>query len=258
MGSSSTETKMMRLNVEIWRQAGPSDGGGFESYKVETSPDMSFLEMLDVLNEKLMADGREGIAFDHDWREGICGMCSLVINGQPHGPENETTTCQLHMRNYKDGDSITIEPFRATAFPIVKDLVIDRSAFDRILQAGGYISVNTGAAPDAHAVQVPKVQADLAMDAAACIGCGACVAACPNAAAMLFTAAKVSQLALLPQGQAERSSRAIAMVDQMDKEGFGACTNHYECMAACPKGITVENIARMNRDHLRASFTSRD
>jgi succinate dehydrogenase / fumarate reductase, iron-sulfur subunit len=258
MASSSTDTKMMRLNVEIWRQSGPGDGGGFESYKVEASPDMSFLEMLDVLNEKLMADGREGIAFDHDCREGICGMCSLVINGQPHGPENETTTCQLHMRNYKDGDSITIEPFRATAFPIVKDLVIDRSSFDRILQAGGYISVNTGAAPEAHAVQVPKVQADLAMDAAACIGCGACVAACPNAAAMLFTAAKVSQLALLPQGQAERDARAVAMVDQMDEEGFGACTNHYECMAACPKGITVENIARMNRDHLRASFTKRD
>jgi succinate dehydrogenase / fumarate reductase iron-sulfur subunit len=253
----ATTTDTLRLDLHVWRQAGPDDAGRFETYKVDASPEMSFLEMLDVLNEELMKDGREPVAFDHDCREGICGTCSLVINGQPHGPERETTTCQLHMRRFQDGDSIYVEPFRARAFPVLKDLVIDRGAFDRILQAGGYISVNTGSAPDAHAVPVPKENADLAMDAAACIGCGACVAACRNASAMLFTSAKVSQLALLPQGQPERDSRALAMVAQMDTEGFGNCTNESECEAACPKAISVETIARMNRDYLRASLRAR-
>ena len=255
---AGTSTEILRLTLHVWRQSGSDDPGHFESYKVEASPDMSFLEMLDVLNEGLAKDGREPVAFDHDCREGICGMCSLVINGQPHGPDALTTTCQLHMRRFKDGDTLYIEPFRANAFPVVKDLVIDRGAFDRIQAAGGYVSVNTGAAPDAHAVPVAKGQADEAFNAAACIGCGACVAACPSAAAMLFTAAKVSQLALLPQGQPERERRAKAMVDQMDAEGFGNCTNHYECMGACPKGIDVANIARMNRDYLKASLSSND
>ena len=231
--------------------------GRFDTHRIEASPDMSFLEMLDVLNGHLQREGHEPVAFDHDCREGICGMCSLVINGQAHGPDTKTTTCQLHMRRFSDGDVIWIEPFRANAFPVVKDLVVDRSAFDRIIQAGGYVSVNTGSAPDANAIPIPKVQADLAMDAAACIGCGACVAACPNAAAMLFTAAKVSQLSLLPQGEPERQSRVVAMVEQMDDEGFGHCTNHYECMAACPKGISTENIARMNREYLKSSTASR-
>jgi succinate dehydrogenase / fumarate reductase iron-sulfur subunit len=213
--------------------------------------------MLDVLNEDLMKDGLEPVAFDHDCREGICGACALVIDGQPHGPEAETTTCQLHMRHYQDGVTIHIEPFRANAFPVVKDLVIDRSSFDRIQQAGGFVSVNTGSAPEANAVLVPKDSAEEAMDAAACIGCGACVAACPNAAAMLFVAAKVSQLALLPQGQPERERRALSMVEAMDAEGFGNCTNHYECQAACPKDISVLNIARLNREFLRATLTSR-
>ena len=244
----------MQLTLEIWRQAGPKTVGRFETYQTKASPDMSFLEMLDVLNESLLAQSKEPVAFDHDCREGICGSCNLVINGQAHGPEALTTSCQLHMRSFKDGDRITIEPFRADAFPVHKDLIVDRSAFDRIIQAGGYISVSTGAAPDAHAVQVPKAAAEQAMDAAACIGCGACVAACPNAAAMLFTAAKVSQLAHLPQGKPERNSRALSMVAQMDKEGFGACTNHYECMGACPKGISVDNIAHMNREYLRAEI----
>ena len=241
----------MQLTLEIWRQAGPKDSGRFETYQVKADPDMSFLEMLDVLNEDLLAQGKEPVAFDHDCREGICGSCSLVINGVPHGPKDLTTTCQLHMRSYKDGDRIAIEPFRANAFPVHKDLIIDRSAFDRIMQAGGYVSINTGSAPEAHATPVPKENAEQAMDAAACIGCGACVAACPNAAAMLFTAAKVSQYANLPQGQPERTQRALAMVDQMDEEGFGNCTNHYECMGACPKGISVDNIARLNREYLR-------
>ncbi|MEZ6004264.1 MAG: succinate dehydrogenase/fumarate reductase iron-sulfur subunit [Planctomycetota bacterium] len=242
----------MQLTLEIWRQAGPKDSGRFETYQVKADPDMSFLEMLDVLNEKLLAEGKDPVAFDHDCREGICGSCNLVINGHAHGPEKLTTTCQLHMRKFQDGDRITIEPFRANAFPVVRDLVVDRSAFDRIMQAGGYVSVNTGAAPEAHSVPVPKNCAEAAMDAAACIGCGACVAACPNAAAMLFTAAKIYQYANLPQGQPERTARAKAMVDQMDKEGFGTCTNHYECMAACPKGIDVDVIARMNREYLRS------
>lgn len=255
---SGTSTDILRLTLHVWRQSGPDDSGHFEVSKVDASPDMSFLEMLDVLNENLIKAGKEPVAFDHDCREGICGMCSLVINGQAHGPDALTTTCQLHMRRFNDGDSIYVEPWRARAFPVIKDLVTDRAAFDRIQAAGGYISVNTGAAPDAHAILVPKTVADEAMDAASCIGCGACVAACPNAAAMLFTAAKVSQLALLPQGQPERMQRVQSMVNQMDAEGFGNCTNHYECMAACPKGIDVEHIARMNRDYLRASLTARE
>jgi succinate dehydrogenase / fumarate reductase iron-sulfur subunit len=219
------------------------------------SPDMSFLEVLDVLNERLTLEGADPIAFDHDCREGICGACSLVINGQAHGPDRETTTCQLHMRRFRDGDVLTVEPFRANAFPVVKDLVVDRSAFDRILAAGGFISTNTGSAPEANSLPVPKADAEKAMDAAACIGCGACVAACPNAAAMLFVAAKVSHLALLPHGSPERATRVRAMVERMDAEGFGNCTNHFECEAACPKGISVANIARMNREFLRSSWT---
>lgn len=253
---AGTSTDILRLTLHVWRQSGPDAAGHFESTKLDASPDMSFLEMLDVLNEKLLGEGKEPVAFDHDCREGICGMCSLVINGQAHGPEALTTTCQLHMRRFSDGDAIYIEPWRARAFPVVKDLIVDRSAFDRIQAAGGYISVNTGAAPDAHAVQVPKAAADEAMDAAACIGCGACVAACPNASAMLFTAAKVSQFALLPQGQPERLERVQQMVGAMDKEGFGNCTNHFECMGACPKGIDVEHIARMNRDFVKATLSA--
>lgn len=247
----SSHGNELRLTLHVWRQDGPEDMGRFDTYRVSVSTDASFLEMLDVLNEQLMLDGRDPVAFDHDCREGICGMCSLVINGKAHGPERETTTCQLHMRSFQDGDSIYIEPFRAGAFPVQKDLVIDRTAFDRIQAAGGYVSVNTGAAPDAHAVPVPKEAADEAFDAAACIGCGACVAACPNAAAMLFVSAKVSQLSLLPQGAPERARRAQAMVEQMDSEGFGNCTNHYECEQACPKAISVGHIARMNREYLR-------
>ena len=253
-GAASSD---MKVTLKVWRQAGPDDPGGFESYKLVVSPDMSFLEMLDVLNEELILDGREPVAFDHDCREGICGMCSLVINGQPHGPHRQTTTCQLHMRSFSDGDSITIEPFRANAFPVLRDLVVDRTAFDRIMCAGGYVSVNTGSAPDANALPVPKQDADLAMDAAACIGCGACVASCKNAAAMLFVSAKVSQLALLPQGAPERRSRVRAMVERMDAEGFGNCTNEEECEAACPKAISVANIARLNREYLRAALTAR-
>jgi succinate dehydrogenase / fumarate reductase iron-sulfur subunit len=224
---------------------------------VSVSPDTSFLEMLDCLNEQRMAGGLEPIAFDHDCREGICGTCSLVIDGKPHGPEQETTTCQLHMRTFKDGDAIWVEPFRAKGFPVLRDLVVDRGAFDRIQQAGGYVSVNTGSAPDAHAIPVPKPAAEEAFDAAACIGCGACVAACPNASAMLFVAAKVSQLALLPQGAPERDARALSMVEAMDAEGFGNCTNHFECAAACPKAISVTHIARLNREFLRSSLRPR-
>ncbi len=249
--------EQLRINLEVWRQAGPDEPGQFEAHTLVISPDTSFLEMLDVLNEGLMQDGREPVAFDHDCREGICGACSLVIDGQPHGPDAETATCQLHMRHYRDGATIHIEPFRATAFPVIKDLVIDRGSFDRIQQAGGFVSVDTGSAPDANAIPIPKDDADEAFDAAACIGCGACVAACPNAAAMLFVAAKVSQLALLPQGQPERERRVLSMVEAMDKEGFGNCTNHYECQAACPKAISVLNIARLNREYLRATLTSR-
>ncbi len=245
----------MKITLRIWRQKGPQEKGHFETYHLDdVSPDMSFLEMLDVLNEKLLLEGKEVIAFDHDCREGICGACSLTINGTPHGPEPATTTCQLHMRKFKDGETITIEPFRSKAFPIIKDLVVDRSAFDRIIQAGGYISVRTGQPQDAHNLPIPKKKADLAMDAAACIGCGACVASCPNGAAMLFVAAKVSQFALLPQGQPERKRRVLKMVEQMDKEGFGACTNFYECEAVCPKEVSVRFIAQMNRDFLRASL----
>lgn len=246
----------MKLTLHIWRQKNRESKGRFEQYLLDNvSEDMSFLEMLDVLNEKLLLENKEPVAFEHDCREGICGSCGMTINGVPHGPEKATTTCQLHMRKFKDGDTIYIEPFRSKAFPIIKDLVVDRSAFDRIIQAGGFISVNTGQAIDANAIPIPKKNADAAMDAAACIGCGACVAACPNGAAMLFVSAKIGQFAMLPQGQAERKRRALAMVNQMDSEGFGSCTNFYECEAACPKQISVRFIALMNRDYLLASMS---
>jgi succinate dehydrogenase / fumarate reductase, iron-sulfur subunit len=246
----------MNLTLKIWRQKNHSDKGGFKEYKVtDISKDMSFLEMLDVLNEQLTEKGEDPVHFDHDCREGICGMCSLYINGNPHGPL-QTTTCQLHMRSFNDGETITIEPWRAKSFPVVKDLVTDRSAFDRIIQAGGYVSVNTGGVPDANEIPITKTIADMAMDAAQCIGCGACVAACKNASAMLFTSAKVSQLALLPQGQVERKTRAEKMVAQMDAEGFGACTNTGACEAECPKGISITNIARMNREYFSAVVSS--
>jgi len=245
----------MNLTLKIWRQKNASDNGGIETLDAPgISPDMSFLEMLDVVNERLIDKGQEPVAFDHDCREGICGMCSLVINGIPHGKEKGTTTCQLHMRKFKDGETVTIEPFRAGAFPIVRDLVTDRAAYDRIIAAGGFVSVATGGAQDANAPPIPKVDAELAMDAAACIGCGACAAACKNASAMLFVAAKVSQLAHLPQGQPERKRRVLNMVAQMDKEGFGSCTNQYECEAVCPKEISVRVIAEMNRDYLCATL----
>jgi succinate dehydrogenase / fumarate reductase, iron-sulfur subunit len=244
----------MNIKLRVWRQDGPKGPGRFVEYDAPgVSPDMSFLEMLDVVNEDLAARGQMPIAFDHDCREGICGMCSLMINGVAHGPERGTATCQLHMRSFKDGDTIVVEPWRARAFPVVRDLVVDRSAFDRIVQAGGFVSVNTGSAPEANAIPVPKENAESAMDAAACIACGACVAACKNASAMLFVAAKVSHLALLPQGKAERERRARSMVGRMDAEGFGNCTNQYECEAVCPKEISVSFIARMNREYIRAS-----
>ena len=243
----------MKLTLRIWRQKSGSDRGRLVEYAVaDVSPDMSFLEMLDVLNEQLIARGEEPVAFDSDCREGICGMCSLVINGIAHGGSRGTATCQLHMRHFKDGQTITIEPWRAKAFPIIKDLVVDRSAFDRIIQAGGFVSVNTGGTPDGNAIPVPKQASDSSMDAAACIGCGACVAACKNASAMLFVAAKVSHLGLLPQGQPERERRALNMVRQMDAEGFGSCTVTGSCEAVCPKEIRLEFIARMNRDYGRA------
>jgi succinate dehydrogenase / fumarate reductase iron-sulfur subunit len=246
----------MRLALHVWRQPGPRAPGRFVRYDVtDATPDMSFLELLDVLNEQLVARHEEPIAFDHDCREGICGACGMVINGRPHGPRRATTTCQLHLRSFADGVELWIEPWRAAAFPVIKDLVVDRSAFDRVIQAGGFISVRTGSAPDANSLLVPKPDADRAMDAAACIGCGACVAACPNASATLFVAAKVSHLGLLPQGQPERATRVVRMVAQMDAEGFGACTNHGECMAACPKEISVDFIARLNRDYLQATLT---
>jgi succinate dehydrogenase / fumarate reductase iron-sulfur subunit len=249
--------QLRNYTLKVWRQPNAQSKGELKTYEVKNiSTGSSFLEMLDILNEELSENGEDPIHFDHDCREGICGMCSLFINGRPHGPEEEITVCQLHMRTFADNSTITIEPWRAKAFPVVKDLVVDRSAFDRIIQAGGYISVNTGAVQDANAIPIPKQNADLAMDAAACIGCGACVAACKNASAMLFVSAKISQLALLPQGQAERKKRALAMVDQMDKEGFGACTNTGACSAECPKGIDLSNIARMNRDYFTASVTS--
>ncbi|MCR9142637.1 MAG: succinate dehydrogenase/fumarate reductase iron-sulfur subunit [bacterium] len=244
----------MNLTLKIWRQNGPNEKGRIESYPVEASEHMSFLEMLDVLNESLVAKGEEPVVFDHDCREGICGACSLVINGVPHGPEKATTTCQLHMRKFKDGDTIFIEPWRAKAFPIIKDLMVDRTAFDRIIQKGGFISANTGTAPDANEIPISKTIADDAMDAAQCIGCGACVAACKNASAMLFVSAKVSHLNMLPQGKPEATRRAQAMVAQMDNEAFGNCTNQYECEAACPKEIPVKFIARMNREYLATSI----
>ena len=243
----------MTLHLKIWRQKDRNSEGRMVEYTVtDVDPDMSFLEMLDVLNEDLVKKGEEQIEFDNDCREGICGMCSLVIGGTAHGPWRETATCQLHMREYKDGDTITIEPFRAKGFPVIKDLVVDRCAFDRIIAAGGYTSVNAGGAPDANAILIPKEKAELAMDAAACIGCGACVAACPNASASLFVAAKISQFALLPQGQVERKRRAQRMIEQMDKEGFGNCSNHGECEAVCPKKISISNIARMRREFFKS------
>ena len=246
----------MKLTLNIWRQQDASSKGQFVTYPIDDiSPDMSFLEMLDVLNNKLILQGQEPVEFDHDCREGICGSCSLQINGEPHGPDRLVTTCQLHMRMFKDGDTIDIEPFRAKAFPVIKDLIVDRSAFDRIQQAGGYVSVNTsGNTTDANAILVPKHDADDAFSAAACIGCGACVAACKNASAMLFTSAKVSQYALLPQGKVEATTRVLNMVKQMDLEGFGNCTNTGACEIECPKGISLENIARMNREYLSASL----
>jgi succinate dehydrogenase / fumarate reductase iron-sulfur subunit len=246
----------MKITLKVWRQKNKESKGTFKSYPVDdVSEDMSFLEMLDVLNQGLLNKGEEPIAFDHDCREGICGMCSLYINGRPHGPV-QTTACQLHMRSFKDGQTITVEPWRAKAFPIVKDLVVDRSAFDRIQQAGGYISVNTGGVPDANEIPIPKRIADDAFDSATCIGCGACVAACKNASAMLFVSAKVSQFAMLPQGQVERKTRVEKMVAQMDKEGFGACTNTKACEAECPKDIKITNIARMNREYFTAKVSS--
>lgn len=246
----------MRLRLRIWRQAGPKDPGRLVDYDVRVSPDVSFLEMLDILNESLIQKGEDPVAFDHDCREGICGACGVVINGAPHGPLPATTTCQLHLRHFSDGQTIVIEPWRAAAFPVIKDLVVDRSALDRIIQAGGYISVRTGAAAEANALPVPRDAAEAAMDAAACIGCGACVAACKNASAMLFTAAKVTHLALLPQGQPERTRRALRMVERHDAEGFGRCSNEGECEAACPKSISIRAIARLHREFLKAFFTS--
>jgi len=247
----------IQLTLKIWRQNGPAEPGHFETYASgPISTDMSFLEMLDVLNERLTLEGKEPVAFDHDCREGICGMCGAVVNGHPHGHEKETTLCQLHMRHFKDGDTLVIEPFRAKAFRIEKDLVVDRSGLDKMITAGGFISVNTGGAPDANATPIPQKNAEQAMDAAACIGCGACVAACPNASAMLFVAAKVSHLSLLPQGHPERARRALDMVRKMDELGFGNCSNERECEAACPKGISIRNIARLNREFIKAAIFS--
>ena len=246
----------MRLNLKIWRQAGPTAPGRLEDYTADNvSPDMSFLEMLDVVNEGLVVKGKDAIAFDSDCREGICGMCSLVVDGVPHGPDRGTTVCQLHMRRFKDGETVTIEPWRAKAFPVVKDLVVDRSAFDRIIAAGGYCSINAGGPQDANNILIPKEVSDLAMDSAACIGCGACVAACKNASAHLFMSAKVSHLALLPQGQPERYTRVLSMIDQADSEGFGSCSNEGECEAVCPKDIPISNIARMTREYVKARLT---
>ena len=247
--------KAINITLKVWRQAGPKAKGGFETYKLNNiSTDSSFLEMLDVLNEQLVSERKEPIAFDHDCREGICGMCSLYINGHPHGPDAAVTTCQLHMRKFNDGDTITVEPWRSNAFPVIKDLMVDRGAYDKIIQAGGFVSVNTGGVPDANAIPIPKKDADEAMDAASCIGCGACAAACKNGSAMLFVSAKVSQLALLPQGRVEAAARAKAMVAKMDELGFGNCTNTGACAAECPKSVSLSNIARLNREFLCAKF----
>ena len=248
--------KIINITLKVWRQRVPKVKGGFETYKLEgVSGGTSFLEMLDILNEKLVSEGKEPVVFDHDCREGICGICSLYINGHPHGPDDLITTCQLHMRHFNEGDTITVEPWRSAAFPVVRDLMVDRQAFDKIIQAGGYISVNTGGVPDANAIPIPKADADEAMDAASCIGCGACVAACKNGSAMLFVSAKVSQLALLPQGRIEAKARARAMIAKMDELGFGNCTNIRACELECPKGVSISNIARLNREFLSAKFS---
>lgn len=247
--------KTINITLKVWRQRGPKEKGAFESYKLDgISVDSSFLEMLDILNETLIRQGKEPVVFDHDCREGICGMCSLYINGHPHGPDEDITTCQLHMRKFKDGETITIEPWRSAGFPVIRDLMVDRTAFDKIMQAGGYVSVNTGGIPDANAIPISKVDADEAMDSASCIGCGACVAACKNGSAMLFVSAKVSQLALLPQGRVEATRRAKAMVAKMDELGFGNCTNTQACEVECPKNVSISNIARLNREFLKAKF----
>lgn len=249
---------LMTLKLKIWRQEDSKTKGKMTNYVLkDVSPDMSFLEMLDMLNENLIKENIDPIAFDHDCREGICGMCSLMINGQAHGPEKETTTCQLHMRSFKNGDTIIIEPFRAKAFPVQKDLIVDRSSFDEIIKAGGFVNVNTGNAQDANSILIFKENAELSMDAASCIGCGACVASCKNASAMLFTSAKVSQLALLPQGEVESEQRVLNMVTKMDELGFGNCTNEKECEASCPKGINISNIARMNREYTKSAVKSK-
>ena len=254
MAENGTE-KVLNLTLHVWRQKDREAEGQFVTYEArDINPDMSFLEMLDVVNEGLIARGEEPIAFDHDCREGICGQCGVVINGDPHGPRRATTSCQLHMRSFRDGDVLTLEPWRADAFPVVKDLIIDRSAFDRIIAAGGFVTVRTGNAPDGNAIPVPKDDADLAMDAAACIACGACVAACPNASAMLYVAAKAAHLNLLPQGEPERYRRVVSMIDKMDEEGFGACSNHGECEASCPKDIRLKFISQLNHDYLKASL----
>ena len=252
-------SETINLTLKVWRQKGPDDKGGFETHKArDISTDMSFLEMLDVVNEQLTLEGKEPIAFDHDCREGICGMCGMVVNGHAHGPERETTLCQLHMRHFKDGHTLVIEPWRARPFKTIKDLVVDRSAFDEIIQAGCYISVSTGGAPEANTIPIPPEDAELAMDAAACIGCGACVAACPNASAMLFVGARISHLTLLPQGKPEAAKRALSMLKKMDTLGFGNCGNETECEAVCPKNISITNIARFNREFLKASFFSKE